>query len=421
MSTKAKIVELLPTKTARAVRVLAFMETSRVSGPAKNLIEFAQNAVNAQSCLQIHFSVATFRRGNLPSSDEFTASCAQAGIRVHVIRERFLFDTAIIRAMRRVVEECAPDIIQTHSVKSHFLMRFSGIYKRYCWIAFHHGYTWTSKRARLYSYLDRISLPSAARVVTVCRPFASALENIGVRGQRIVVQHNSIKPFAPATDDQILRLRRTLHIDRGTQVLVTVGRLSREKGHIDLIKALALLRRKRAGRRLRLVIVGEGPEGQNLKNTAKKLAVDDWVTFAGHQVDVNPYYSLANLMVLPSHTEGSPNCLLEALAAGLPVVATTVGGVPEIASPGRAAFLVEKGNPPALGDAIAHVLDDVALRTQLSIAARATAAAYSPESYSSAMLSLYENCVADKFDGETHPAGWRTSSSSQKGDRLPAD
>ena len=109
--------------STRTVRILDFMETSRVTGPAKNLIEFAHHAGNPQSPLRVNISMATFRRGSLPTSDEFTVACEQAGLDVHVIRERFLFDPAVIGVMRRFVAECAPDIVQTHSVKSHFLMR----------------------------------------------------------------------------------------------------------------------------------------------------------------------------------------------------------------------------------------------------------------------------------------------------------
>ena len=397
------------------------METSRVSGPAKNLIEFARYAGNPQSPLRADITMATFRRGALPASDEFTVACEQAGLDVHLIRERFLFDPAVIWAMRRLVAERAPDIVQTHSVKSHFLMRLSGMYRQCHWIAFHHGYTWTSTKARIYNYLDRVSLPSATRVVTVCGAFASTLEDIGVKPERIVIRHNSVNAFVPATDDRVTQLREALRIEPGTQILLTVGRLSREKGHRDLIKALTLLRREDRSRKMRLIILGDGPDNQKLRDVAKRFAVDNCVTFAGHQSDVRTYYSLADLMVLPSHTEGSPNCLLEAMAAGLPIVATAVGGVPEIVGAGQAAILVEKENPAALADAIAHVLYDVSLRAQISTAARSTAAAYSPQSYCDSMLSLYHSCLAEEQQDKTRRAKYRSSTTSGDSGRVLTD
>src|SRR5579863_5937198 len=142
-----------PERSVDAIRVLDFMETSRVSGPAKNLIEFVQQARNWP--LQLNMAVATFRRGNSPGSNEFIKACQQAGIDVELIHERFLFDPAIIVAMRKHIAAYKPDIVQTHSVKSHFLMRLSGMHRHCCWIAFHHGYTWTSARNRLYNRFDR--------------------------------------------------------------------------------------------------------------------------------------------------------------------------------------------------------------------------------------------------------------------------
>src|SRR5437879_13661641 len=79
-----------------------------------------------------------------------------------------------------------------------------------------------------------MSLPLATRVVTVCHPFASALEGIGVSPERIVIRHNSVRAFSPSTDDRVAQLRRTLGISTGTTVLLTVGRLSSEKGQCDL-------------------------------------------------------------------------------------------------------------------------------------------------------------------------------------------
>jgi glycosyltransferase involved in cell wall biosynthesis len=387
---------------AKVVRVLDFMEASWLTGPAKNLIEFASRAVAApQSALRASIAVATFHRSSSEASNEFTLACQQAGLNVHVIQERFAFDFTVISAMGKLIATYDPEIVQTHSVKSHLLMRLTGIYRRRPWIAFHHGYTWTDLKMRAFNELDRLSLPSASKVVTVCRPFAAALEDIGVRAERIVIQHNSVRPFVPAADDKVLELRRTHRISPGTQVLLHVGRLSREKGQIDLIEAVALLRKENSERKLCLIIVGDGPDSRKLEDAATASGVADWVVFAGHQADVAPYYTMADLMVLPSHTEGSPNTLLEAMAAGLPIVATAVGGILEIVIDGKDALLVEEHSPHALADGIARVLGDDNLRRQISGAARRTASTFSPEAYCDSMLSLYRSCLAEDFEHAT--------------------
>jgi glycosyltransferase involved in cell wall biosynthesis len=390
---------------AKVVRVLDFMEASWIGGPAKNLLEFARRAANPrQSLLRANISIATFRRGRSPASNEFVVACQEAGLGVHLIPERFAFDPGVIPAMRELIASYDPEIVQTHSVKSHFLMRLTGMHQQRHWIAFHHGYTWTDLKMRLYNHLDRLSLPLASRVVTVCRPFASDLEDIGVRAERIAVRHNSVEAFQPVAKDRVLELRRALRIPPDARVLLNVGRLSPEKGQADLIEAIGLLRKENSERKLRLIIVGDGRENQRLREAARTFGVTDWVVFAGHQADVRPYYTVADLMVLPSHTEGSPNTLLEAMAAGLPIVATAVGGILEIVKTEKEALLVEKHNPVALSLAIARVLENENLRRHISEAARKTAAAYSPSAYCDFMLSLYDSCLSED---PGHPTPWR--------------
>jgi len=314
-------------------------------------------------------------------------------LELYILRERFIFDLGVIPAIRKLVAVCNPDIIESHAVKSHFLIRLTGINQGRPWIAFHHGYTWTSPRTKIYNYLDRWSLPAATTVVTDCHSFASALEDIGVRREQIVIQHSSVDAFSPASDQEVLELRQTLGIPVGTEVVLCVGRLSREKAQADLVEAVALLRRKNKDRKIRFIIVGEGPDEQMLKGLTRSFLVEDWFIFTGYVSDLRPYYTLANVLVLPSHTEGSPNVLLEAMAAELPIVATAVGGVPEMVTDEKEALLVEKHNPPALARALGRLLSDTDLQKKLAAAARQSISTYSPALYCESILSVYQNCL----------------------------
>jgi glycosyltransferase involved in cell wall biosynthesis len=383
----------------KSVRVLAFMEALwPTTGPAKNLLEFAcRAAVAPKSLPRANIEIATYHRGTGPISSDFVLACQKAGLEVHIIHERFLFDLAVVPAIRELIARRRPDIIQSHAVKSHFLIRLAAIHRERPWIAFHHGYTWTSPRTRIYNQLDRWSLRAASRVVTVCRPFASDLEEIGVRPERIVVRHNSVKSFSPAREEVVVQLRQTLGISENTQVLLCVGRLSREKAQADLIEAAALMRREGSQANVRFVVAGDGHDRQKLQDMARSLLVEDWFIFAGQVADLVPYYTMADLVVMPSHTEGSPNVLLEAMAAGLPIIATAVGGVPEIVENEKQALLVEKHNPMALARAIEQLLNDANLRKRLSEAARQSISSYSPEAYYDSILSLYQACLVGKY------------------------
>jgi glycosyltransferase involved in cell wall biosynthesis len=367
------------------------------TGPAKNLLEFACRAAGApESTPRASIAIVTYHRGSGPISNDFVLACQKAGLQVHIIHERFLFDLAVVPAIRKLIARCRPDIIQSHAVKSHFLIRLAAIHRDVPWIAFHHGYTWTSPRTRIYNQFDRWSLRAASKVVTVCSPFASDLEKIGVRPERIVVRHNSVKSFSPAPKDVVAQLRRTLGISESTQVLLCVGRLSREKAQADLIEAASLIRRGGRQGNLRFIVAGDGPDRQKLLDMTRAFLVEDWFIFAGQVADLAPYYTTSDLVVLPSHTEGSPNVLLEAMAAGLPVIATAVGGVPEIVQDEKQALLVEKHNPAALAKAIERLLANAGLRKRLSEAARLSISSYSPEAYLESILSLYQRCQAEK-------------------------
>jgi len=104
--------------------------------------------------------------------------------------------------------------------------------------------------------------------------------------------------------------------------------------------------------------VGDGPERGRIEKLVARLGLTDRVTFAGQQDSAEPYYAMADVAVLSSLSEGSPNALLEAMAAGVPVVATAVGGIPEIVTDGESALLVRPGDVGAMSTAIARLLVD---------------------------------------------------------------
>lgn len=378
----------------RRARVLIFIEANRpTTGPAKNAIEFARRAPSCpDSALEAHIAMATFHRGEPNSTNEFVSFCQKSALEVQVIHERTTFDPSILPAIRKLVDSYRPDIIETHAVKSHFLTWLTGIYRNRVWIAFHHGYTWTDGRTRAYNHLDHWSLPVASTVVTDCRPFAAELENHGVSPDRIALRHSSVNEFIPPPTERISELRRLLRIAEGTHVILSVGRLSKEKGQFLLIEAAALLRRN-SDRNVCFVLAGDGPDREMLEELAAQKQLSDSFRFVGHVAEIAPYYALANIFVLPSYSEGSPNVLLEAMAAGLPIVATAVGGVPEMIEHRKQGLLVECGNPSALAESITQLRSHESLRRLLASAGRQRSKSYSSEAYCGSLLALYESCL----------------------------
>jgi glycosyltransferase involved in cell wall biosynthesis len=370
------------------LRLAALVEAHTVTGPAKNLLRFCRLA---KADGKLDPLLLVFVRGRA-DDNAFLAAARAAGLNAEPIHEGRRFDIRVVWALRRRLRAFQPHLLQTHSVKSHFLVRFGRLNRLYRWVAFHHGYTATARKTKLYNQLNRWSLRAPRMVITVCGPFAEQLRRHGVPARKTRILHNSVEPAAPVSDTGRDELRRQLGIAPHARVVLTVGRLSYEKAQRDLIDAIAHIRPRWPA--VRLVVVGDGPERMRLERQTASLAQRDVVVFAGHVVDVRPVYAIADVFVLPSLSEGSPNVLLEALAAGVPVVATEVGGVRELIEHEANGLLTPPADPKAMADAIERVLSD-----EVSAAARSREGRkrvlqdFAPETYSARLLELYEQVL----------------------------
>jgi glycosyltransferase involved in cell wall biosynthesis len=381
------------------IRVLALMEASSVTGPAKNLIQFSRWTRTEDAFsrgLKIEISVATICRWPDDKGDnEFVRALQSENIPVHVIRERYRFDRAVVPQIAALVQELDPQIVQTHMVKSHFLFKWTGLYRSRTWLAFQHGYTATDLKGRLYNRLDRWSLRSARRVISVCEAFVPRLLAYGVKREQVRILHNSTPAAAVVSDDEKARLRITLGLAPGEKAIVAIGRLSKEKGHADLLNALDRLRRLDPEASWKAVLVGNGPELPALRKLSASLGLERRIVFAGFHSNLAPFYAIADIMALPSWSEGSPNVLLEAMAAGVPVAATRAGGVPEIVSDGETALLVPVRDAQGLGNALHRLVGDSSLRERLSAAAlNRVRQEFSPQRYMHSLAGIYTEVLA---------------------------
>ena len=382
------------------IRLLSIVEATTINAVAKNVLEFhrvaRELAAESPEFPHIEARILTFERNGKAgsSSSEFIEALYRLEIPVQVIQERKRFDLGVIRSLKRSVEQFKPDLVVTHSVKSHFLIWRSGVWRRYPWVAFHHGYTTTDLKMRAYNRLDRWSLPKANRLVTVCQAFARELaDNTGVPVNQIVVQHNSVRPSSPPDIEAVESLKHQLGIADDECTVLTVGRLSREKAQADLLIAFKQLL-SHADVKARLVIVGDGPDRERLEAAVDAEGLRDRVSFTGQVSNVSLYYALADVFSLPSHSEGSPNVLLEAMAADLPIVATNVGGVPEILVNHESAVLVPPADPAAMAEGIRSVWQDRELARKLTENAAALVSThFTPDNYVRSLMQTYREVI----------------------------
>jgi glycosyltransferase involved in cell wall biosynthesis len=269
------------------LRLLAVIEASSITGPAKNLLEFAGLA-EAEG---VETHIATFVRGQ--EENVFTREVESRGLPLYRIHESAAYDPAVIKQLRALTASLQPDVVQTHAVKSHFLSRLAGLPGRFPCVAFHHGYTWTSWKTRLYNRLDRWSLRAAQQVLTVSLPFRAELVGQGVAPDRIQVIHNAIRPDwgqAARTPQSATETRAAWKIPDDAKVVLIVGRLSREKDHGALVRAVASLPQRH---QVLLLIVGDGPEREAIQALAHELKCEDRVRFTGLQPTAEPFYGIA--------------------------------------------------------------------------------------------------------------------------------
>lgn len=386
------------------IKILSIVEATTINAVAKNVLGFhrAAREIEQQSrdFPKIVACVVTFARNrdsNQPPS-EFVTAARQLELEVVVVPERRRFDLSTLPALRNVVAQHQPDIVVTHSVKSHFLLWRSRIWREFPWVAFHHGYTTTDLKMRAYNRLDRWSLPVADRLVTVCEAFARELAGTtGVAFEKISVQHNSVRPRPVIATEDVQALKTRLGIAKGERVVLTVGRLSREKAQIDLLAAYKLLHETNPCVASKLIIVGDGPERARLEAVVDAHRLRERVIFAGQVSDVQVFYAAADVFVLPSHSEGSPNVLLEAMAASLPIVATAVGGVTEVVKHDESALLVPAQDPRALAAATARVLTEPDLATRLTTKSTTLIAdRFTPQKYVRALVEIYHNVIESR-------------------------
>jgi glycosyltransferase involved in cell wall biosynthesis len=220
-------------------------------------------------------------------------------------------------------------------------------------IAVSRGWTWATPRVRFYEFLDRISLHLMDRVVCVSEGQARRVRRAGVPLRRISVIRNAIdvdrfRNPDPAYRDQL----QGYFPEKRRWIVGAAGRLSPEKGFAVFVDAAARVVRSHpdAG----FVLFGDGPLRESLQHQISQLGLERHFILAGFSPELDRYYPFFDLVVLPSHTEGLPNAALEAFAAGVPVVATAVGGTPEVVEDGRSGYLVPPGNP---GDMATRILD----------------------------------------------------------------
>ena len=279
--------------------------------------------------------------------------------RVVVRRRSYLAEYRNLRALMTSLE---PHTVHTHGYRADLIGGAAARALHIPRVSTVHGFVGGSLRNRVYERVQLIALRHMDAVLAVSRPLADRLAKAGVLRDKIHFVPNGFALVAAnSTRDAA---RRQLGLDGSTPVIGWVGRLSREKGADVMLDAIAACETS-----WRLSMIGDGPERELLRLRAAKLGITDRVVWHGPVSNAGALFSAFDAFVLSSRTEGTPIALFEAMHSNVPIVTTSVGGVPDVVGSGEA-ILVPSEQPAMIAQALDSILTDPSSAKQRSARAR---------------------------------------------------
>jgi glycosyltransferase involved in cell wall biosynthesis len=359
---------------ARGLRVVLALETSGPGGAENMVVQLA----TALSDLGHDPIVATMDEGWM------TERAQSAGLEVWVVPQRPGLDLAWVGQFARRLRREQVDVLHTHEFEMNTFGGTAALLARVRSLSTIHGKHWIAdrpRRALAYRVLRRGGIP----IVAVSENLAGFLsDRLRIRRDRILLVHNGIP--LPEIDANPSRTdaRIALGVPTDGPLLVAVGNLYPVKDHATLLRAVAGL----PG--VRVAVAGRGEEEENLMRLARELGIASRVHLLGLRDDIDRVLAAADLFVQPSLSEGLPLAILEAMAAGCPVVATRVGGVEEAVIHSETGLLIAPAAPAELTSALEELLAAPRRLTAMGKAARARAEAeFSMAAMADRYLAIY--------------------------------
>jgi glycosyltransferase involved in cell wall biosynthesis len=363
---------------AEPIRVLRLIARLNMGGPALHVSYLTKGL--AERGYETTLAAGSLAHGE--SSMSFVAD--ELGVQVHPIPQlhreiSLLYDTLSVARLVKLIRRVRPHILHTHTAKAGAIGRVAalaaGDARPPIIVHTFHGHVlrgyFGPVRTAMFSRIERSLAIPTTRLVAVSPEVRDDLVELGVAP----AEKFSVIRLGIALDSRITgggesraEFRRLFGVGDETFVVGWIGRMTHIKRVEDVLLALRGLRER--GVDATLCLVGDGPDRSSVERRAHALGIARHVLFVGYQRDVAPYYAFLDAFVLPSANEGTPVVAIESLAAGRPVVATRVGGVPDVVEDGTDGFLVPVGDVDAIVGALERLARDPALRERMGAAGR---------------------------------------------------
>ncbi|GGE56168.1 glycosyl transferase [Pullulanibacillus camelliae] len=296
--------------------------------------------------------LSVFDHGVLPERAE------ELGVKVFYLQQHSRYDLSVIRRLKEIMESQQIDILHTHGPRANVFAYLLKKTYAFTWVTTIHSdprldFMGCGIKGWMFTRVHLKVLKAADHYFAISQRFRDIVNQMGVEESHITTIYNGVI-FYGAVKRKITR--HELGISNSDFVIVTVGRLHPVKGHCYLLKALHEIIEEAGKTNIKCVIVGDGGEEASLKQLAQELHIEKHVLFVGKQKDVQPFYSLADVKILPSLSESFPLVVLEAAKAHVPVIATDVGGVNELITDRSLGWVVPPKHEKALVQAITDAM-----------------------------------------------------------------
>lgn len=327
------------------------------------------------------------------------------GLTVEIVPCNGRWDWNAVVEIRNLLVKHDVDVLHPHGYKSDLYAYAAAWPNRVALVATSHN--WPSKLLimRAYAALDRLVLRRFDKVVVVSDVVSDILRRWGVAPGKVSTIFNGVdierfNGAMPTLQNEIA--------PQGHLLVGFVGRLVADKGGEFLVRAAQQVLSVHS--KTTFVFVGEGPSRKGWEALAAQLGIGHHVVFVGEREDMPGVYASLDMVVLPSLIESMPMCLLEAMAAGKPVIATRVGAVPKLIIPEQTGLLVDPADVNGLAATILRLLADPELACRLGENGRSNAAQhFSARAMAESYISVYEQVVTSRRSGTHKQAAWETN------------
>ena len=366
------------------MKIVQIIDTMGLGGAQKLLVTFAQHLDRQQHELVV---VELHTMGDREA--DFNQQLRAMGVRVVQFPGKGILNLSRLRQVMQFLRREKFDIIHTHLTYANFIGVFGG------WLAGTPAVSSLHNIQRHARFFVRDTLEDfalrrlAKRVIAVGHIVAQVNQDL-YRNIKLEVIPNAVSPVPPLTADQRLAKRREMSGGDDTRpLLLAVGRLTPQKGYPDLLAAMQLVHQRHPN--ALLLIAGTGELAEEMRQQVADENLESFIHLLGGRHDVPALMAASDVFVSSSHWEGLPIALLEAMSAGLPVVSTAVGDVPQVLLPGTG-HMTPANDPPALAEAILHLLENPAERQAIGRAAQThVMAVYGPQIWTDRLVALYED------------------------------